>query len=49
MLLFIFWDGVEVSAERVYDMDVNRVESITILKDASATAYTVLALPMELL
>lgn len=31
-------DGVEVSAERVYDMDVNRVESITILKDASATA-----------
>ena len=31
-------DGVEVSAERVYDMDVNRVEAITILKDASATA-----------
>ncbi|MFR7811495.1 MAG: carboxypeptidase-like regulatory domain-containing protein [Butyricimonas faecihominis] len=31
-------DGVEVSAERIYDMDINRVESITILKDASATA-----------
>lgn len=31
-------DGVEVSAERVYDMDINRVESVTILKDASATA-----------
>ena len=30
--------GVEVSAERIYDMDINRVESITILKDASATA-----------
>ena len=31
-------DGVEVSAERIYDMDLNRVESTTILKDASATA-----------
>lgn len=31
-------DGVEVSAERIYDMDLNRIESTTILKDASATA-----------
>lgn len=31
-------DGVEVSAQRVYDMDLNRIESTTILKDASATA-----------
>lgn len=31
-------DGVEVSAERIYDMDMNRIESTTILKDASATA-----------
>jgi TonB-linked SusC/RagA family outer membrane protein len=31
-------DGYEVSTEKVYDMDPNRVESITILKDAAATA-----------
>ena len=31
-------DGFEVSAEKVYDYDVNRIESITILKDAAATA-----------
>ena len=31
-------DGVEVSADRIYDMDLNRIESTTILKDASATA-----------
>lgn len=31
-------DGVEVTAERIYDMDLNRIESTTILKDASATA-----------
>ncbi|MBC9930053.1 SusC/RagA family TonB-linked outer membrane protein [Chitinophaga qingshengii] len=35
--LFIL-DGVEVGAERVYDLDMNRIESLTILKDASATA-----------
>ncbi|MBV7533022.1 SusC/RagA family TonB-linked outer membrane protein [Chitinophaga sp. sic0106] len=35
--LFIL-DGVEVSAERIYDLDMNRIENITILKDASATA-----------
>ncbi len=34
--LFIL-DGFEVSLQKVYDMDVNRIESITILKDASAT------------
>lgn len=34
--LFIL-DGFEVSLEKVYDMDINRIESITILKDASAT------------
>lgn len=31
-------DGFEVSAEKVFDMDVNRIESLTILKDAAATA-----------
>lgn len=31
-------DGVEVSVQRVYDLDINRIETITILKDASATA-----------
>ena len=31
-------DGFEVTAEKVYDYDVNRIESITILKDAAATA-----------
>lgn len=31
-------DGYEVDVEKIYDMDLNRVESVTILKDASATA-----------
>ena len=31
-------DGFEVSVEKLYDMDVNRIESITLLKDAAATA-----------
>lgn len=31
-------DGFEVSAEKVYDFDINRIESVTILKDAAATA-----------
>lgn len=31
-------DGFEVSVEKVYDMDVDRIENITILKDAAATA-----------
>lgn len=35
--LFIL-DGFETTAEDVFDLDVNRVESITILKDASAKA-----------
>nr|WP_320059556.1 SusC/RagA family TonB-linked outer membrane protein [uncultured Bacteroides sp.] len=35
--LFIL-NGFETSAENVMDMDMNRVESITILKDASAKA-----------
>lgn len=30
-------DGYEVSLQRVFDMDMERVESITVLKDASAT------------
>ncbi len=34
--LFIL-DGFETSLQKIYDMDVNRIESITILKDASAT------------
>lgn len=31
-------DGFEVSARKLYDMDINRIQSITILKDAAATA-----------
>lgn len=35
--LFIL-DGFETTAETIMDMDMNRIESITILKDASAKA-----------
>ena len=35
--LFIL-DGFEVPQEKIYDLDINRIESVTILKDASATA-----------
>lgn len=31
-------DGYEVSLEQVYDLDINRIKSITLLKDAAATA-----------
>lgn len=31
-------DGFEVSVEKIYDMDMERIESVTILKDAAATA-----------
>lgn len=31
-------DGFEVSNEKIYDMDLNRIKSLTILKDAAATA-----------
>lgn len=31
-------DGFEISVSQLYDMDPNRIESITILKDAAATA-----------
>ncbi len=31
-------DGFEVTVEKVYDMDINRISNITILKDAAATA-----------
>lgn len=31
-------DGFEASVQKIYDMDMNRIESITILKDAAATA-----------
>lgn len=31
-------DGYETTVEKVYDFDPNRIESITILKDAAATA-----------
>lgn len=37
MPIFIL-DGFEVSVEKIYDMDINRIESMTILKDAAATA-----------
>lgn len=31
-------DGFEVPVQKIYDMDMNRIESMTILKDAAATA-----------
>lgn len=31
-------DGFEITVEQLYDMDINRIENITILKDAAATA-----------
>lgn len=31
-------DGFEVSVEKIFDLDMNRVASVTILKDAAATA-----------
>lgn len=35
--LFIL-DGFEVSLQKVYDMDMNRIKEVTLLKDAAATA-----------
>lgn len=35
----IIVDGYETSIKYLYDMDVERIESISILKDASATVY----------
>jgi len=37
MPLFML-DGFEVSLQKVYDLDINRIEKITILKDAVATS-----------
>ncbi|WP_235904331.1 SusC/RagA family TonB-linked outer membrane protein [Arcticibacter tournemirensis] len=31
-------DGFEVSVQKVVDLDINRIESVTLLKDAAATA-----------
>lgn len=31
-------DGFQVDVEKIYDMDINRIASMTILKDAAATA-----------
>ena len=37
MPLFIL-DGFEAAAVKIFDLDINRIESITILKDAAAKA-----------
>ncbi len=34
----IVLDGVEISMEELYDLDINEIDNITVLKDASATA-----------
>lgn len=34
----IVLDGIEISMQDLYDLDMNEIESITVLKDASATA-----------
>lgn len=31
-------DGFEVDVQKIYDLDINRIQSMTILKDAAATA-----------
>ena len=31
-------DGYEVGVQKVYDLDINRIKSVTLLKDAAATA-----------
>lgn len=31
-------DGYEVDVQKVFDLDINRIESVTLLKDAAATA-----------
>jgi TonB-linked SusC/RagA family outer membrane protein len=31
-------DGFEITVEKMYDMDINRINNVTILKDAAATA-----------
>lgn len=33
----VILDGFEVSLERLYDLDINRIESVTLLKDVSST------------
>ncbi|WP_343561667.1 SusC/RagA family TonB-linked outer membrane protein [Sphingobacterium sp.] len=33
----VILDGIEISLERLYDIDINRIKSITLLKDASST------------
>lgn len=34
----VILDGVEISMEELYDLDMNEIDNITVLKDASATA-----------
>jgi len=34
----IILDGTEISMQELYDLDVNEIEKVTVLKDASATA-----------
>lgn len=34
----IILDGTEISMQELYDLDINEIEKITVLKDASATA-----------
>lgn len=38
MPLCLFLDGFEATVEKIMDLDMNRIESLTILKDASAKA-----------
>ena len=47
MPVFIL-DGFEVSVEKIYDMDMNRIESMTILRMPLRLLYTVLGRPMGL-
>lgn len=44
----IVLDGVEISMQELYDLDINEIENITVLKDASATALYGSRAPVEL-
>jgi hypothetical protein len=44
--LFIL-DGFEASVERIFDLDINRIESVTILKDAASKAKYLVVNPLS--
>ena len=45
----IVLDGVEISMQELYDLDINEIENITVLKMHRQRLFTGLVLPVELL